>query len=253
VGAPEAHVLLKNLTDERIDFDVRFRLREMRCSGPIQHLVELNPRSRMGNYFRTFVGWHRTEGAGVLLPKGWAHRSTFLFLETASLPCEVPFKIALDAPHSRIIDGIVVVKEGPPARALVNTKASDVSLDVVVEADEGDPRAPTVRLLVRNLATRSVQVEATERGTTCAQGARAGWAPIRGVLQGENTGPLDLGPGGWGVLIDVVRVGDVEDLAHCTGWITIEGTDERGAVLIDRIEFPLLPTGKYGRPLIETR
>ncbi len=252
-GGPEAHVLLQNLTDERIDFDLRFRPREMRCAGPIQQLVELDPRSRMGNYFRAFVNWHRTEGAGVLPAKGWAHRSTLLFLETASLPCEVPFKIVLDAPHSRVIDGTVVVKEGPPARALVNTKASDVSADVVVEDDEGDPRAPTVRLLVRNLAAHPVRVEATERGTVCAQGAEAGWASIRGVLQGENTGPLDIAPGGWGVLVDVVRARKAGDLADCRGWIMLEGTDEHGAVLIDRIKFPLQPAGKHGRLFIHSR
>jgi hypothetical protein len=193
---------------------------------------------------------------GTLPGNGWAHRSVPLggvFSGRCSVGYEVIGRVGNE--WMSIANGKVDVPRGRdrhrrPSRRepaeLDFEKGGKVLLSYMVEQSD-DVRV--LRMLVMNNSWSPIVIGAVDRELDCGWRRDARWDLRDTPLGGEMAGPEEVDAHGWMVFVMPVEEvrSDRSKLDKCEGWVAFESfmVDEDKTRLF-RLDFQLLPSGRYG-------
>lgn len=243
---PELHVLVRNTSsDERI-LSV-WAPRQVECS-------EKNPPidRRREWIFLDLTNWHAELTVGRVRPGGWLHRSFPLGERWKSLEnCRAEFVVSDWHSGEVIARDSISLDAGSPRRRLATVRAGMGKLDAVLEEDRDREGLLVLRVLVRNASSEGFVAYETARDVFCnGQPKVVNWTPRGGVLQGEDTGPVWVPPGGWGVFVNVLT--GSKPLRECEANIGVSALDRSGqSEPIARMTVSLAPEGYLERPAEE--
>lgn len=248
-GQPEVHVLLRNSSDQAVDFTLWLgRGRGKRRVECAQDLRTVDP-----SFYRRFdrlIGISQVMTSGIVPARGWAHRAFPVGAGGSVPPCRVPFSMQADG--ADVIEGEIEVPAAPPADSALSPGEASISPEVMVERDRLDRRRVIIRLLVRNNGPKPTRVSITDREIHCSD-ATVNWALHYGAVQGEDVGPTVVAPGGWAVFVDAANLADEAKVESCRGKIQLSAFVDGDMAPVARAEFSLVPTGEFGIPNVRER
>jgi hypothetical protein len=240
---PEAHLLIRNRTSVPLVFTLE--LGGITGGPKVECAGARVPEPDFLTRFHYWNGVSFGDSRGLIPPNGWTHRSILLGEQGMIPPCHVPYRLRIENDSGEgisTIDGeIQVGVQGPPVRG--DATGEDVAWEVMVEQHKLYPDRLVARIAVENRTDHGVVVEIDRRTLTCEGSGGASWAAHHGVVQGEDSGPVQIDAKGVGVFVAAIETWDLDDPAECTVGADIVLDTRSGLKRLKRIEFDLSPSG----------
>ncbi len=241
---PEVQILLRNSGDQPVDF-----VSEV-ATAPAGHQLDCQDTGTADEAGLTtrFLRWDslsRGISRGTVPARGWAHRSVALGSVGVLPPCRIPFRVRATTQSGRKsnpIEGLIPVAAAPPVIEK-RGKGSALSWAAMVEKDSTYRDRVVARLLVENGEDSTVRVLVTDRRIECKDKADASWVLHKGALQGQDVGPLDIGPRSWGVFASPVELRGSKQASDCRIMVELSVDGSTGPKPVAKAEVPLTITG----------
>ncbi len=200
--------------------------------------------------FLDITNWHSPSTDGVVRAGSWLHRSFPLGLEAPlEGSCEATFRVTDKESGETIESGRIDIPLEPPKREVSDLKNPAVSAEMLIEEDRDYPELLVVRVLARNNGQKGLVLYEEGRNVQCSDGCRIEWPMNGGVLQGEDSGPIWIGPGEWAAFVNVARFKRSSEAKPCTIDLRLSALHESGSRQeVARISGPLMPSGYISRP-----
>jgi len=241
---PEVHVLLRNDSDEPVEFMLQFAL------GVPNGGIRCNPDQRgLSDGLVTKLS-RRSRAAlkatlGTVPARGWTHRSFLAGLSGGGAPCRVPYRLTVrDATggESRL-EGTI---EAPQRDAMETglLADSDLHLESIVEQDRTTLRAVSlVRVLARNTGNVSASIGISGIRFQCPTHDQPTQELHSTTVQGEDVGPMVLPPTAVHVFVIGINVPAGLPLSDCRGVVDVSAFEKDGMRHLTNFTFDLEPRG----------
>ncbi len=240
---PEVHVLLRNRDEREINFIVNVD-KQLTChnAGSAQ-MYELQ-----STYFWPAEG-QRYGPKGTIPPSGWNHRTFRLGADPnlrQLLPCTVTASVTFYRGTEKSTEQIELeLTDEILLRAWEEPEPGTLVGATLVELDETTTGEDVfVRVLLLNSKGKGIMVQQLDKDIVCLTPCEslARWSISPRIRQGE-AGPIYIEPNGWGVLVDLVLIDDVQAYEHCTLRFRLGGVGRE----FETMEVPLKPQAKFLR------
>jgi len=254
VGGPEAHFLLTNSSTTAIEFTASLGS-YWTTEGEVVPKCARNRALLDPDVVQKFVFYLRPEvdtiSKGVIPANGWVHRAFPLI--PWLLPCKIPFGIALKLDQgTRIVEGEVSLDGKHLPYFDAKMPEEELTTEFLIERTPQRDHL-TLRILAQNDSPKPVTLKISDRQIECTGGSRADWSVVYPVLQGLDSGLVNLREeGGWIAFVFSIRLFDQEAVENCEGWVEVS-THYSGEVgwlkPVKRVKFNLSPKG-YNSPAL---
>lgn len=246
---PEVHVILKNKTDEPIEFSLVFGATQKSSSGQECSKKLQDFDVYYGRKTETTARTQTGSSKGLIQPHGWTHRIYRLGAKGLIPPCKLTYLVKYKYKGEfSVIEKTVDIPYYKFAGHVGDSDVRDIDLvsDTIVEKGPSENNV-IARTLIRNQSGKKVYLFVSDRDIKCDAGSRATFKLVGGVKQGEDTGPVIVRPHQWIVFKQVISYSDDSALKSCKVWIQfstygyIDDSYDKSMIPMRKVEFFLKP------------
>jgi hypothetical protein len=141
-----------------------------------------------------------------------------------------------------VVEGIVDV---PAAASPVDSEisANDIEWESIVEEQRLYQDRVVARFAIRNKTDRGIVVQLDRLSLQCSGDAHASFTRHHGVIQGQDTGPMQVDARGWSVFVVPIDFRNTQNPGDCSVSADLMLRTSQGLKRLQQVRSSLTPSG----------